>query len=85
MAAHCLDADEMKLATWRSGKGWTQEQTAEHAGVDRVSWCRWETGARIPTLKTAQRIVEFTGGEVTFADLLTSDTSGAGASDGAGG
>lgn len=34
------------LRAWRSSEGLTQERAASVAGVDRVTWARWETGTR---------------------------------------
>lgn len=38
--------DREDLRAWREAESLTQEQAAAVAGVDRVTWARWETEAR---------------------------------------
>lgn len=35
-----------ELHDWRMTQEFTQDEAAEIAGVHRVAWARWETGAR---------------------------------------
>jgi transcriptional regulator with XRE-family HTH domain len=40
----------------RQVRGWSQEQLAERVGDTSATVCRWESGKRIPTLTTLERI-----------------------------
>ena len=44
------------LAKTREDKGFTQEQLAAEAGIDRVALANIETGRRRPTLRTVYRL-----------------------------
>jgi transcriptional regulator with XRE-family HTH domain len=40
----------------RQVRGWSQEDLAERVGDTAATVCRWESGKRIPTLATLERI-----------------------------
>jgi transcriptional regulator with XRE-family HTH domain len=40
----------------RQVRGWSQEDLAERVGDTSATVCRWESGKRIPTLTTLERI-----------------------------
>jgi transcriptional regulator with XRE-family HTH domain len=40
----------------RHVRGWSQEDLAERVGDTPATVCRWESGKRIPTLTTLERI-----------------------------
>ena len=44
------------LLTWRRSRGLSQGQAAEAFGVQRTTWCRWETGKRFPEADVVDRV-----------------------------
>jgi transcriptional regulator with XRE-family HTH domain len=52
----------------RKGRGWSQEQLAEAAGLDRTYISGLERGTRNPALSTQERIAAALG--VTLHELL---------------
>jgi len=45
----------------RAAAGLTQQQAADRCGVGQVTWARWETGVRAPTVATLERIAAALG------------------------
>lgn len=44
------------LLTWRRSRNLSQGQAAEAFGVQRTTWCRWETGKRRPEADMVDRV-----------------------------
>lgn len=59
-----LDKVAKRLAQLRRDKGLTQEQLAEHSGLDRVAIANIETGIRRPTVTTIYRLAKGMGVQV---------------------
>ena len=49
------------LRVIRKQKGLTQEQLSAVSGINRVSIAKYETGASVPSLKTAERLADALG------------------------
>jgi transcriptional regulator with XRE-family HTH domain len=66
----------MTLREWRQKQGLTQEALAGKLETDRALVTKWELGTHAPTMRSALKILELTGGEVTLEDLVkTSEKS----------
>jgi transcriptional regulator with XRE-family HTH domain len=61
------------LRRLREGKGWTQTQAAEAAGVSFRSYQNWEIGGREPRLDALKQLAEAFG--VTTDELLVGHKS----------
>ena len=55
------------LRQLRMSLGWTQAELARRAGIDPVSICKYERGARVPSLPNLQRLAAQLG--VTLDDI----------------
>lgn len=72
----------MKLAQFRTERGWTQEQAAGELSdfitssegvpteVRQSQWSKWEKGV-MPQAKSIERIERFTEGKVTLKDFVS--------------
>ena len=60
----------MDLKNWRKKNKLSSVQAAQILGVSDSHVRAIERGDRLPSLKTAQRIEQNTGGEITVADLV---------------
>lgn len=56
------------IKPWRLQKGLTQKKLGELLGVQRLTVTQWETGRRVPELKTAVKISRLLG--CTLDDLI---------------
>jgi len=48
----------MRLKQLRAKRGWTQEQLAEKAGINRGYLARLETGRHDPTITTLEKLAK---------------------------
>jgi transcriptional regulator with XRE-family HTH domain len=64
----------MDLKTWREKQGMTQEELAKKLRTFQPRVSALESGRITPSLRTAARIMEITGGQVTMADWLKKST-----------
>jgi transcriptional regulator with XRE-family HTH domain len=58
----------MRLKQLRAKRGWTQEQLAEKAGINRGYLARLETGRHDPTITTLEKLAKAL--KVKTAELL---------------
>jgi transcriptional regulator with XRE-family HTH domain len=63
------------LKAWRIGRGLTQAQAAEGAGIKQYSWSKYELG-RIPARDEMQKIVAFTRDAVQPNDFYGAPAGG---------
>lgn len=59
----------MHLADFMRERDLKDHQVADELGVSRETVTRWRRGDRTPEDEFVERIVKYTGGEVTVADL----------------
>ena len=57
-----------KLRAARESKGYTQQQVADHMGIDKSTYCGYETGKRQPDVQKIKLLSKFLG--VSGDDLL---------------
>ena len=60
----------MRLDEYRKNKGLSCDQAAEQIGVDGATFNRWERGESVPGGINLMRLVAWSGGAVTSADIL---------------
>jgi DNA-binding transcriptional regulator YiaG len=60
----------MRLDEYRKNKGLSCEQAAEQLCVDESTFNRWERGESVPGGINLMRLVAWSGGQVTSADIL---------------
>lgn len=60
-----------KLRAARESKGYTQQQVADHMGIDKSTYCGYETGKRQPDVQKIKQLSKFLG--VSGDDLLETD------------
>lgn len=60
----------MKLQDYRKLLGLSRAKAAAQLGTTGVTIWRWEAGRMTPTLKTCKRIIDWSKGAVTWADLM---------------
>lgn len=59
-----------RIEKWRRGRGLTQRQAAEGAGISQTAWQMIESGrTRRIGLQVARHVVAFMGGEIALEDL----------------
>ena len=63
-----------KLKTARLAKGYTQSQIAEYLGVDKTTYCGYETGKRQPDVQKIKQLSKILG--VSGDDLLETEFAG---------
>jgi transcriptional regulator with XRE-family HTH domain len=63
----------LRMRVVRVARGWTQEQLADAAGLDRTYVTRLERGLHAPTVVTVWRVARAL--EVSFAELLDGTTT----------
>jgi transcriptional regulator with XRE-family HTH domain len=69
MRVSCWHTCSMTLKQYLSNHGITQEEFGRLIGVKRLSIARYLNGERLPSPKTAKRIVKATKGAVQLKDL----------------
>ena len=52
---------KVQLASWREGKGWTQEEAALNLMVAPHMYKRWEDGSRVPHISTLLKLETVAG------------------------
>jgi hypothetical protein len=62
----------MRLTDWMQLVGFLDPDVARRVGLDRVTICRWRTGARVPSVASMRKIAEISGGLVTANDWTES-------------
>ena len=60
------------LALLRSANGWSQEETAEKAGVSRQAYAKWEKGETVPDIEKCAALAKVYG--ITIDDLVNFDS-----------
>jgi DNA-binding transcriptional regulator YiaG len=70
MQALQLQTVAMRLDEYRKNKGLSCEQAAEQLCVDESTFNRWERGESVPGGINLMRLVTWSGGQVTSADIL---------------
>lgn len=58
-----------KFSTWMDDNNKTQEKVARDLGVTQGSISRWMNGENVPRPEVMQKIIKYTGGEVTANDF----------------
>ena len=64
--AFSMSTFQQALSEWLRSTGTSQTALAEAVGTTQASINRYATGERVPLLRTAQAIVQATGGAVSF-------------------
>lgn len=67
----------MTLSKYLEGKGMSQRAFAKMSGVSTSHLSEIVLGRKVPGLLVAKTIVDATGGEVTFEDLVATCSGGA--------
>ena len=68
-AATPLQADH-PIYRWRESQGWTQNRLARAIGVKQQHVSSWESGRNLPSLESAYRLIQLSGGTLTIKDFL---------------
>ena len=63
----------MKLQDYRKLLGLSRAKAAAQLGTTGVTLYRYESGRMYPSLKAAKRIIDWSKGAVTWADLWTTE------------
>ena len=53
-----------RIRAWREGRGLTLRAFADAVGIDRKLVSKYETGARLPSRKTVERLRRVIGDEI---------------------